>query len=139
MAAACSRSRSLITGLSATGKSTVLAALKQLGHRVVEAGEGWCGWLSYGDVAPGWIWDEGRTVVLGAYTVGTSPAGCLIRAASLSALTRSCRSGAPAEVILERLANALPLLRASAAREITAKTLLTEVVAQPVASGELAP
>lgn len=48
--------RALITGMSGTGKSTVAAELRSLGHRAIDLDDGWCVTRADGE----WVWDEGR-------------------------------------------------------------------------------
>jgi dephospho-CoA kinase len=53
--------RVLITGMSATGKSTVLAALAERGYKTVDTDDG--GWTEQVDVPAGgqeWLWREDR-------------------------------------------------------------------------------
>lgn len=70
----------LITGLSGTGKSTILNLLHQRGHRVVETDDpGWCipengDWTSPDNE---WIWDETRLrQLLNATSEHLFVAGC---------------------------------------------------------------
>lgn len=50
----------LLTGMSGSGKSTVLGVLAQLGHQVVDTDyDGWCRWVPDPDGAQ-WGWDEQR-------------------------------------------------------------------------------
>lgn len=46
--------RILITGMSGTGKSTVIAALRSLGHQAIDSDDGWCRFSPDGE----WVWDE---------------------------------------------------------------------------------
>ena len=46
--------RVLITGMSATGKSTVVEALRAQGYRAVDTDYGWCTTAADGE----WIWNE---------------------------------------------------------------------------------
>ncbi|SEJ05238.1 shikimate kinase [Deinococcus reticulitermitis] len=53
--------RVLITGMSGTGKSTVLRLLGERGFDTVSTDDGWCEWqTSPGETEPGWIWHEDR-------------------------------------------------------------------------------
>ena len=61
----------LITGMSGTGKSSVIIALRDAGHRAIDLDEGgWSGWIpSDGNptgAKPGhdWLWDETRLKAL---------------------------------------------------------------------------
>jgi dephospho-CoA kinase len=46
--------RILLTGLSGTGKSSLVAALDRLGYRAVDTDDGWCTTAPDGE----WIWNE---------------------------------------------------------------------------------
>ena len=48
--------RVLITGMSATGKSTVVEALQAIGYRAVDTDDGWCRTAADGE----WVWDAQR-------------------------------------------------------------------------------
>jgi shikimate kinase len=154
--------RILITGMSGTGKSSVLCELEALGHRVVDTDDaGWCEWRPYGDFAPGWVWNEDRmAALLDAHTTGLlCVLGCVPNQGRFyERFGAVVLLSAPAEILLERLAkrttndygkqpdereNVLahlasvePLLRASATHEIVTTRPLPEVVARLLAIGE---
>lgn len=49
----------LVTGMSGTGKSTVLEKLGERGHRVVDTDtDEWCRWVTEEDGGTDWIWRE---------------------------------------------------------------------------------
>jgi dephospho-CoA kinase len=49
----------LVTGMSGTGKSTVLRELGRRGHRVVDTDtDEWSRWVTDADGAPDWVWRE---------------------------------------------------------------------------------
>lgn len=51
--------RTLLTGMSGTGKSTVLGELAALGYRTVDTDdEGWCAWVDVPE--RDWVWREDR-------------------------------------------------------------------------------
>ena len=150
----------LITGLSATGKSSALHELARLGYRVVDTDEdGWCEWAQtqYG---PGWVWREDRILaLLAGHTEGTLyVSGCVSnqgrfypqfsavvllsapREVMLHRLaTRTTnpygKSADERQLVLEQLESVEPLLRATATVEIGTGGPLAEVVAQLVAIG----
>ena len=148
----------LITGLSATGKSSALHELARLGHRVVDTDEdGWCEWAQTG-YGPGWIWKEDRmTALLEGHTEGVLyVSGCVSNQGRfypqfsavvlLSAprelmlhrlITRTTnpygKSADERQLVLEQLESVEPLLRATATAEIVTGGPLAEVVAQLVA------
>jgi dephospho-CoA kinase len=53
--------RVLITGMSGTGKSTVLEELSRRGHQVVDTDtEEWSHWVTMPDGSIDWVWRDGR-------------------------------------------------------------------------------
>lgn len=51
--------RVLITGMSGTGKSTVLEKLSEQGHRVVDTdSDEWSHWVTLPDGSTDWVWRE---------------------------------------------------------------------------------
>lgn len=143
----------LITGMSGTGKSTVLAELARRGHAVVDTDEG--SWIvditaADGSVEP--MWDEPRmTALLDHHAGGTLfLAGCvanqgrfyprfhaivLLSAPEAVVLDRIAarttndfgKAGAERRAILADLRMVEPLLRAGATVEIDARTPVAEV------------
>jgi dephospho-CoA kinase len=150
--------RILITGLSATGKSSALQELARLGYRVVDTDEdGWCEWAQT-EYGPGWVWREDRmTALLERHTEGTLyVSGCVsnqgkfypqfdavvLLSASADVMlhrlaTRTTnnygKSADERQMVLEQLESVEPLLRATATVEIDTSKPLAEVVAELVA------
>jgi broad-specificity NMP kinase len=56
------RAQILVTGMSGTGKSTVLAELRGRGYEVVETDEP--EWMEWSDEASGYVWREDRVAEL---------------------------------------------------------------------------
>ena len=55
----------LVTGMSGTGKSAVLQALGERGHRVVDTDTGqWSHWVTSPDGSPDWVWREDAITAL---------------------------------------------------------------------------
>ena len=49
----------LVTGMSGTGKSTVIAALGERGHRAVDTdSDAWSRWVTLSDGSRDWVWRE---------------------------------------------------------------------------------
>ncbi len=149
----------LVTGMSATGKSTVLAELARAGHAVVDTDEG--GWivdvaLADGSTEP--MWDERRiTALLDGHERGLLfLAGCVANQGRFSSRFHAVvLLTAPEQVLLERLATRTsndfgkrdierstilgdlrtvePLLRASATAEIDTRAPLAEVASRLLA------
>jgi dephospho-CoA kinase len=141
----------LVTGMSGTGKSTVLAELGRRGHRVVDTDAG--GWID--ETGPEPLWREERIAALLDEHVG----GPLFLAGTVAnqgafypRFDAVVLLSAPAEVVLERLATRAtndfgksdeeremilddlswvePLLRAGATAEIDTRRPLEDVVAE---------
>lgn len=151
----------LVTGMSGTGKSTVLAELKRRGHQVVDTDDP--GWIvetcTAGGAEP--VWDLNRIKALidehrtGWLFIG----GCVAnQGAVYDRIDAVVLLSAPVDVILDRVADRAnpfgsmavdrtkiandltafePLLRASADREIVTTAPVSEVVAalEQVANG----
>ena len=145
----------LITGMSGTGKSTVIRALAACGHRAIDTdSDEWSVWTVDPDGAPDWIWREDRLARLLATDGGELlfVAGCKSNqgrfAAQFDRIVLLC---APVETIVARLATRTtnpygkdpaelrqvlgyiatvePLLRRRATLEIDTRAPLADVVA----------
>jgi dephospho-CoA kinase len=134
----------LVTGMSGTGKSAALQALAERGHRVVDTDtDEWSHWVTLPDGSPDWIWREDaiRALLAGHKTnqgglyprfdhvaLLSAPADVLL--ARIAARTGNPYGKHPAEraQILRDLAEAEPLLRATATIEIDATAPLPRVV-----------
>lgn len=146
----------LVTGMSGTGKSTVLRELGKLGHRVVDTDtDDWSQWITLPDGSRDWVWRSGAmTALLAGHESGTLfVAGCksnqgafypyfdhivLLSAPADVLLARiAARTDNPygksqeeRALILEHLADIEPRLRATATVEIDASAPLRHVVRQ---------
>ena len=83
----------LVTRMSGSGKSTVLAELKRRGHRVIDTDDP--GWIvethTVGGRQPVWDLDQIKALIDDHARVGSSsPAAWRIRARSMTASTLSC-------------------------------------------------
>ncbi len=105
--------RVLLTGMSGTGKSSLIREFAALGYRAIDTDEdGWCvppdGSDARGAVQPDWVWDEDRMHALLGDDDGEGVlfvAGCVENQGSFSSLfDEIVLLSAPAEVITERLA-----------------------------------
>ena len=79
--------RILVTGTSATGKSSALAALARLGFQVVDTDEP--GWTEWPDDEGGYVWREDRITDLHTRDGGRT----LYAIRALSGETASARAG----------------------------------------------
>ena len=148
----------LITGLSATGKSSALHELARLGHRAVDTDEdGWCEWTQT-EYGPGWVWKEDRmAALLEGHTEGvlyvsgcvsnqgrfypqfsavvllSAPRELMLHRLATRTSNNYGKSTDERQLILEQLERVEPLLRATATAEIDTSKPLAEVVAQLVA------
>ncbi|RJO79884.1 shikimate kinase [Nocardia panacis] len=146
----------LVTGMSGTGKSTVLEKLGENGHRVVDTDtDAWCRWVTEDDGDTDWIWREDAiTELLDGHREGKLfVSGCksnqykfyksfdhvvLLSAPEQVMLERIAqRSNNPygkskqeREMILEHRALVEPLLRRAATVEIDTSVPVDEVVRQ---------
>ena len=132
----------LVTGMSGSGKSTVLAELKRRGHRVIDTDDP--GWIVETDTASGpeplWDLDQIKALIDGHRTGWLFIAGCVAnQGAVYDRFDAVVLLSAPVDVILDRVADRAnpfgstaedrtkiandlatfePLLRAGADREI---------------------
>ncbi|WP_326557781.1 AAA family ATPase [Micromonospora sp. NBC_01796] len=146
----------LITGMSGTGKSTVLRILATRGHRSVDTDtDRWSHWVTLPDGSSDWIWrEETMTDLLAGHRTGhLFVAGCksnqgrfypefdhvvLLSApvevllSRIAARTDNPYGKRPDEraAILEHVAVVEPLLRATATAEIDASAPIESVVRQ---------
>jgi dephospho-CoA kinase len=144
----------LITGMSGTGKSTVLAALAGRGHRTVDTDtDRWSEWTTLPDGERDWIWRERAMTDLLTHPGDLLVAGCksnqgafyryfdhivLLSAPAdvlltrIAARTNNPYGKRPAEraAILDHLATVEPLLRAGATAEIDASAPIDAVARQ---------
>lgn len=149
-------SKVLVTGMSGTGKSTVLQALGRRGHRVVDTDtDEWSYWVQLPDGTADWIWREdaiadllaghehGHLFVAGCKTNQGRFYRSFDHIALLSApvdvlMTRiAARDNNPygkrseeRGLILRYLAEVEPRLRATATIEIDARAPVTQIARQ---------
>ena len=149
-------SKVLVTGMSGTGKSACMEALRTRGYHAVDTDtDEWSVWATQSDGSPDWIWrEEAIDALLDRYANGQLfVAGCKTNQGKFySRFDRVVLLSAPAEVILERvftrstnpygsreeerqdilryLTEIEPRLRATATIEIDATAPLIEVVDQ---------
>jgi dephospho-CoA kinase len=154
-------SKILITGMSGTGKSSVLLELAKRGYQVVDTdSDEWCEWVNT-DGEPDWIWREERiTALLTSHSSGILfVAGCKSNQGQFyPQFDAVVLLSAPTEVILKRIEtrdtndygkNPLerqkilehlefvePLLRLTASTEIDTSKPLSEVADELIAIGE---
>jgi dephospho-CoA kinase len=147
------RSVVLVTGMSGSGKSTVLAELRHRRHRVIDTDDP--GWIveTHTSSGPEPVWNVEQITALidGHHTGWLFIAGCVANQGTVyDRFDAVVLLSAPADVILERVANRAnpfgstaedrtkiandlaafePLLRASADREIATTAPVLEVVA----------
>jgi dephospho-CoA kinase len=98
----------LITGMSGTGKSTVLRELGKRGHRVVDTDtDDWSHWVTAPDRARDWVWREPEIArLLAEHDEGVLfVAGCKSNQGRFyGQFDMVVLLSAPADVILERIA-----------------------------------
>jgi broad-specificity NMP kinase len=150
--------RILVTGISGTGKSTVLAQLQRLGFEVVDTDHG--GYTEWSEKEGGYVWREGRVAGLLAnessnalYVSGavsnqgrfyprfdavvllTAPADVLLDRIENRTTNPYGKTAEERELILSDLAEVEPLLRAGCTHEIDASRPVDDVAAELVAIG----
>jgi len=146
----------LVTGMSGTGKSSVLRVLADRGHRVVDTDTAdWSEWAVDGDGEPDWIWREDAIAELlaGHHGGHLFVAGCrtnqgrfydrfdqvvLLSAPAETLLARIDgrndnpygKSTGEQELVLRHLEQVEPLLRATATVELDATASLEELASR---------
>jgi dephospho-CoA kinase len=145
--------RVLVTGMSGTGKSSALAALKRLGFQVLDTDEP--GWTEWSEHERGYVWREERIAALLAredgpalYVSGTvsnqgrfysrfdavvllsAPTDVLLARIANRTTNRYGKTREQRELILRDLAEVEPLLRRTCTHEIDATQPLTTIVDQ---------
>ena len=150
--------RILVTGMSGTGKSTVLAQLQRLGFEVVDTDEG--GYTEWSEKEGGYVWREDRVAELlncefenSLYVSGTvsnqarfyqrfdavvllsAPADVLLHRIESRTTNPYGKAEEERALILSDLADVEPLLRAGCTHEIDATQPVDDVVTKLVAIG----
>ena len=147
-----------MTGMSGTGKSTVLNELRRRGFAVIDTDEP--GWTEWRDEDGGYVWREERIAELLArdrtatlYVSGTvsnqgrfypqfdavvllsAPADVLLRRIEARTTNDYGKTAEERDLILGHLAEVEPLLRAICTHEIDATQPIEKVVAELLAIG----
>ena len=143
----------LVTGMSGTGKSSVLAGLGRLGFSVIDTDVP--GWTKWSDDEDGYVWLEERITELldgdgdaALFVSGTvsnqgrfyarfdevvllsAPAEVLLRRIRTRATNCFGKTAEQRQTILRDLAEVEPLLRRTCTLEIDATRPLSEIVSQ---------
>ena len=149
----------LLTGMSGTGKSSLLAELEKRGFAVVDTDYG--GWSEWSDAEHGYVWREDRIAELLAreqgptlYVSGTvsnqgrfypefdavvllsAPAEVLLRRVATRPTNDYGKSSEERDLILRHLVEVEPLLRTACTHEVDATQPLEAVVRQLAAIGD---
>jgi dephospho-CoA kinase len=150
--------RILVTGMSGTGKSIVLAELARRGFQVVETDD--TPWSEWSEADGGYVWredlvgellshDHGETLYVSgtvsnqgrfyprfdAVVLLSAPVDVLLRRIEARTTNRFGKTAEERALILSDIAEAVPLLRATCTHEIDATQPLADVVAQLVEIG----
>jgi dephospho-CoA kinase len=150
--------RILVTGMSGTGKSTVLRELAALGFRVVDTDEP--PWSEWSDEDGGYVWredliadllshDDGPTLYVSgtvsnqgrfyprfdAVVLLSAPADVLLRRIESRTTNPYGKTAEERALVLEHLETVEPLLRATCTHEVNASQPLADVVRQLVRIG----
>ncbi len=150
--------RVLVTGMSGTGKSTVLAELAKRGFRTVDTDHG--PWTEWSDEDGGYVWREDMISELLArgdgptlYVSGTvsnqgrfypqfdaivllsAPADVLLSRLESRTTNEYGKTEEERALILRQIAEVEPLLRATCTHELDAAQPLEEVVVQLLSIG----
>jgi dephospho-CoA kinase len=150
--------RVLVTGMSGTGKSTVLAELARRGFQVVETDD--APWSEWSEADGGYVWredlvsellsrDDGGTLYVSgtvsnqgrfyprfdAVVLLSAPVEVLLRRIEARTTNGYGKTAEERELILSDVAEAEPLLRATCTHEIDAAQPVADIVAQLVEIG----
>jgi broad-specificity NMP kinase len=150
--------RILVTGMSGTGKSTVLAELARRGFQVVETDD--APWSEWSEAEGGYVWredlveellsrDDGRTLYVSgtvsnqgrfypcfdAVVLLSAPVDVLLRRIDGRTTNDYGKTAEERALILSHVAEVEPLLRATCTHEVDATQPLGEVVTQLVEIG----
>jgi dephospho-CoA kinase len=145
--------RVLVTGMSGTGKSTVLAELARRGFQVVETDD--APWSEWSEADGGYVWredlvaellsrDDGGTLYVSgtvsnqgrfyprfdAVVLLSAPVEVLLRRIEARTTNGYGKTAEERELILSDVAEAEPLLRATCTHEIDATQPVADIVAQ---------
>jgi dephospho-CoA kinase len=151
----CGLRRILVTGMSGTGKSTMLAELAKQGFQVVETDD--APWSEWSEADGGYVWredlveellsrdDDGTLYVSGtvsnqgafyprfdAVVLLSAPVDVLLRRLDARTTNDYGKTAEERALILSHVAEIEPLLRATCTHEIDATQPLDDVVAQLV-------
>jgi shikimate kinase len=146
--------RILLTGMSGVGKSTLVAALGERGHRAVDTdSETWSRWETLPDGSRDWVWreeavarllaaDDGRTLFLAgcktnqgrfygqldAVVLLTAPPEVLLERIDAREDNPYGQSDAERALVLHHVETVEPLLRRTATHVLDATASVTELV-----------
>jgi dephospho-CoA kinase len=149
----------LVTGMSGTGKSTLLSRLHELGFLVADTDEP--GWTEWSEREDGYVWREDRITELlsrehdrALFVSGTvsnqgrfydrfdavvllsAPAETLLRRIGQRTTNRYGKTAEERQQILHHLNEVEPLLRATCTHELDATRPVEDLVARLIEIGE---